>query len=517
MTEEGRKATDALLMQWRRDTPEEFFFSEEMSKKLEAALWLMVVKSAKATDAIKELGAERSRFTRSRKWASVLIYLNGGADIVTLKNASEPLHIDDISKVAGAAELKALAGLPKDYRLLLSYEHTALSMAAIQADTHPQPRPKQKKKTKTRRYLSPNNALANKLTSIGIGSGEHTLTVGKTGRKGSKTVETIVALDYADWQEEFVDKQWRYRMSRGQTFAEFDRAVLDAVCSIYESGHDAFTIDMVARVLSGGDVDARVSRTTEKRIESSLAHLAMHGARITATDEIKMREKNPEVRKKAERTLRGGSLLPIAISTLWHPQNARDKLVTPDWAKPLFSRQDENGVSDIPIYYFLMEPILLFYARFTGQLVNVDAELLKIQEHVGEDVWIPSKTTERRQILALDMLRKISSMMSQRGLRNNHISLVSYDRAGKHHAGLYERVLKGEMDESTSTNTLKKTKARIREDVETILTYWVSRDFIAGFEFIKDGGEVKSIRIDIPKKQLETLEDGDQEQEADEE
>ena len=73
------------------------------------------------------------------------------------------------------------------------------------------------------------------------------------------------------------------------------------------------------------------------------------------------------------------------------------------------------------------------------------------------------------------------------------------------------------MDESTSTNTLKKTKARIREDVETILTYWVSRDFIAGFEFIKDGGEVKSIRIDIPKKQLETLEDGDQEQEADEE
>ena len=100
MTEEGRKATDALLMQWRRDTPEEFFFSEEMSKKLEAALWLMVVKSAKATDAIKELGAERSRFTRSRKWASVLIYLNGGADIVTLKNASEGKLLSVITQVS---------------------------------------------------------------------------------------------------------------------------------------------------------------------------------------------------------------------------------------------------------------------------------------------------------------------------------------------------------------------------------------------------------------------------------
>jgi len=137
----------------------------------------------------------------------------------------------------------------------------------------------------------------------------------------------------------------------------FDRAVYDAIISLYNAGNKHFTIPTVYRVLTGQN-RGKGGEEMEKEIEKSINKLWGTMLEIDFTEEAKRR--NFDV----DKTIKKRHLLDLEY---------------------VFLKSRGNTFKG---YSFLAEPILFEYAKLTGQILPIEMDLLSIDVYNTKEIVI---------------------------------------------------------------------------------------------------------------------------------
>lgn len=261
-----------------------------------------------------------------------------------------------------------------------------------------------------------------------------------------------------------------------QPFTQYDRAVYDAVTSLYIAGNRTVTTDMICREMVGKTEQEKPSAQQKAAVTKSLEKMRFTRATINCGDEFAMRRIQIDGNNAT-----GGfdeNLLYL-----------RGK-----WLKA--------GKHTIRGYDILSAPVLYEYSRMTKQIVSVPVALLDVKKRdkKGNFTTHSLDYTEQRVLIKNHLLRRIEGMKGKNGLNNHSIALKDYEKDGKLHEGLYTIAGKPELSQPAAANLDKKELQKrkndafsIRADVELILDYWTKVKYIRGFEPYKAKGSTGAI------------------------
>lgn len=276
-------------------------------------------------------------------------------------------------------------------------------------------------------YIMPNNKLANSIDKI---KHEANLIV-KNHDLPEKQVLTNVTINYDDENIQIYDKDKR--------FTPYDRAVHNAVCSIYEAGNELFTPDQVYRVMNGLDDSQYVGPQAKGAVTKSIDKMRRMYTKVVYTDEA--RERGLDV-EKAEFE---DHILSVKKVTL------------------------AAGGKEVTGYKFNgSKPLIYEYAQFTKQVLTVPIELLNTKDVI--------RSTPEVIVIREYLIRRIEVMKENKDTSNKI---------------LFERIF-NEIDHPEPTTD----KARkVRNNVEKLLSKFKKEKYIKDFKFYKSGRAFKGIEI----------------------
>lgn len=232
-----------------------------------------------------------------------------------------------------------------------------------------------------------------------------------------------------------------------------NRAVHDAICSIYAAGNRYFTADMIFRLKRGTPRGKQVAREeTIKSIEASILKLWLTHITIDTSEEEQA----------------------YGIKINSHEGNLLD----------LEAKEIILNNQRVKCYHFLREPVLLEYARKKNQIAECDAEFLAL----------PFSATDENIRIRDYLFQEISHMKHNR----KYPHVITY-------AKIYAYL---QVDAPTEASLETKCR-RIRDKVRAILDAWKEpykgKCFIYDYKQEKTNGVISGVRIFVtkPKKQQE--------------
>lgn len=311
------------------------------------------------------------------------------------------------------------------------------------------------------KYVIPNNKAINAATSATAADLTQglLLEVIKTNKRGKGApIETAISLSYEGDNVNITGRQ---------PFTNYDREVYNALSTLFVYGDPAHIVTpaMVWRTMVG-------ATDTEKPTPQQI------GAVTRSID--KMRFMRTRIDCSAELAKYGATLdgLPVARGVVDTYLLKADVLTV------------EAGGRAVSAFKISDTPILYSYANKTRQVFTVAAALLDVREvDRGRATPVRIANTESRILIKGHLLRRISGMKGKNALANRVISLVSYERDGKHHAGLYEI--------AGYTDPTKQDAEKVRKYAAQVLDYWKAEGFIKGYDFTKTGRAKTGIEIQL--------------------
>lgn len=329
------------------------------------------------------------------------------------------------------------------------------------------------------RHTMPNNTLMNELAGVTgkkpINAGPHDLPVIPEKKRQKEITAYIMAV---------------YETEKGivSNLTEYERDVSDAILSIWEQAKKegkpaAFTTDSIYRAMPGrGERASSQQKGAITKAVEKFLHLYLD---IDATDELRRR----------------GVI------------GAKDTYHVKDY---YLSAQEHiyraQGGQPIKAWKLNSEPIMLNYAKMTGQIISVPSKYLAIEKVK------PNKTTGKpaasgelitmnapRQAMTSYMLRRIAIMKND--LTRAKEAKRSYDRRRSREKDLEEKTLSSFREQSdtilfdtlfkrTGTETTNRELARRnREFCFDVLDYWKVTGLIRDYSKHTKGRSITGIEI----------------------
>jgi len=279
-----------------------------------------------------------------------------------------------------------------------------------------------------------NNKLANEITKSFLNKGEQELIVMKNVRKKGDII-TYNTLTYDDKNITIAGKY---------EFTAYDRAIHNAVCSLYVAGNDIVTPAMVYRAMNGMTETEYVSPQAQDAVRNSIDKSRVILLKVDFTEEAKARGLN------VDKTTIESYLL-----------NA-DKI------------EVKVGANEIEGYKINKIPVLYQYAQNTKQILSIPLKLLDTSEATRntEDI-IPIKEY---------LIRRIEIMKHDRTMNNKILYSTIFKEAGVTINSYTER-------------------DRYRKYIKEILNLWKNRDgYIRDFSEYKERNSITGLEIVINKK-----------------
>lgn len=269
--------------------------------------------------------------------------------------------------------------------------------------------------------------------------------------KTGKSYRTSLSIDFDAWDEEDI------RLSNGKTLGVFERAVHDAVCTLYQDGNNEYiTPSMIYRIISG----RAASKLTANQIEEVLSALRKLIRTFVTINESTTKKVNMGI--SVESSLLDGEI----VEAMYYGKKAT-------------------------VLKVKSTPILLNYASTKNQITRADIDLFRIE-------GIKAYSSDVLQLIQL-LWHRVSIMKSA-------------SRSGQNRTILFSTIYK-QMDlaDRYSGASLYNKRSWVRKNADLILKYWQKMKFIAGFEPKRDGPEYIGYTILMPSDHLtageETSED----------
>lgn len=243
----------------------------------------------------------------------------------------------------------------------------------------------------------------------------------------SLPIHTKVMLDYDQID---IETQGLLRLTA------FDREVIDAVMSLIPY-NDSITADMIYRVMIGKRTSRYISDHQRKMVRQSLMRCSHAWLHISLTD---MYEKDSPI---------GRILKDRGIRGTYSEQILSFKVLATEAKGKCVER-----------YVITSNPVLFSYAASLGKITMFPIEL------IDTDI----SKTEKVIVLQSFLLRSIDEMYRD-------ASIPRFIEINDIYASI------------GATNDTRPHKLRIREDVETILSNWISKNLIVSYT-VRSGGRV---------------------------
>lgn len=286
-----------------------------------------------------------------------------------------------------------------------------------------------------KKYVSPNNALANKLTNSDvIDVGKVDVFVGKI--KGIETTSYVTIGYDAD------DKNYNVY----KRFTEFERHVSDAIMSIWTECANKgvpcrFTVEMLNNTLIGHK--CRLTPKKEAEIDKTIRKFMSLLVDVDATEEAKRLG-----------IIENDDRLTYTENYIYARSVERAKL--------------KKGRKIVKAYELQSEPVLLKYSNKVKQTLIIPAKYLDIDIDMNE----------QRQSLASNMMRHIAAM--------------------KRSSAMDKTILFDTLFESTGLNDASRDKLMdYRKFCFNVLEKWKDKGYIKNYEERKNGKKIEAATVEI--------------------
>lgn len=335
-------------------------------------------------------------------------------------------------------------------------------------------------------YISPNTKLSNSLQNNQLFTSDKDDPIGIPVMNIGKPNETIITVSAT------LENLKNFPII-GKPFTEFDRAVHDAVASMYEDrikngAEPVFTADMIYRTMTHKTASERVSPQQRASVTKSINKMRKNIYIIADCTE--------EFRKKD-----------IVVNADGRTDAERYHYVLDDWL--LSARHIENMAAGGKIVdgYIFNEPLLLNYAKLTKQLITVDGKVLRIQElnDKGKPTENAISDTDNRIAVKSYLIRRTEIMRYDE--KNAIDALRKYNNKRAKNKDLPEKKL-SEFRKQTRIITFEdmftdtgiessNRKTETRQYVYQVLDYWKAINNIKSYKLRKKGKSIDAILIDV--------------------
>lgn len=253
--------------------------------------------------------------------------------------------------------------------------------------------------------------------------------------RNKKEITTTIILNYDDDN---------LTLSNGKNWTAYDRAVHNAVISLWEAGNRAFTPEMVYRAMNGLTGDEKISQTAVDKVEKSIDKSLSIKAKINCSEAV------TAYKSKAKAVLQANLL------------EARKGIL-----------KTESGTKKTA-YVFISEkfkPILYEYNQITKQIISVKPNLLQTKKALN--------TTEETIVIREYLLRRIEEIKNPKTQISNKIKFNSV------------------IELLHIENLTKQKKSKIKDQIEKLLKHYVAINYIKGYAEYKAGRTIEGIEIKI--------------------
>lgn len=257
------------------------------------------------------------------------------------------------------------------------------------------------------------------------------------GDRSKKHANIIVSVN--------IDELRKYiTLGRNTILDPYNRAIHDAVISLYNAGNTHFTPDMLYHFMTGYRRIDKAPEGFRKALDEALTKLMYTSITIDTKNEAEL--------FGLENFQYKGYLLPLT-----------------------YTRAKING-QDCECWKILERPPLLALAERKNQIGRSTANLL--------DTGL--NTTPDNVVLTHYLLDQILIMQNPKSNRNTTI--------------LYDSVYEYLGIDAPNANALKKRKLDIREKIKAILDAWTKSGFISGYGELLEGRKIKGVNITLVKR-----------------
>jgi hypothetical protein len=276
-------------------------------------------------------------------------------------------------------------------------------------------------------YYITNNKLSNEIIKDIVNKGEKAIAVLNVGKKNETYTYNSLSYDNED-----VSITGRYE------FTAYDRAIHNAVSSLYVAGNQMVTPAMVYRAVNGMKEAETVSPQSIEAVTNSLDKSRFMRLKVNFTEEAQLRG------LKIEEGEIEGNLL------------SADKI------------KIKSGGSLTEAYKINRMPILYQYSQYTKQILSVPFDLL--------DTKKATRNTEEIIPIKEYLIRRIEMMKHEKNISNKIV---------------YDTIFRKIGIEITSRN---KTLV-LRKAITAIMELWKKKKYIKDYKEYKEGTAFKGIEI----------------------
>lgn len=290
-----------------------------------------------------------------------------------------------------------------------------------------------------------NSKLANRLTIDSDMVSGDIIPVRVSSKKAKKEMKILATMAFENPNVSITGRQ---------PYTAYDRAVYEAICSLWEAGNTAFTPAMVYHAMNGtsGTDDGGASISLQA-IESVTRSIEKHRfTRLTI-------DCSEQIEKGQYKDLKSAKYDAMMISVDGIEMKA------------------QNG-KKVKAYSFTnpkRPPVLYEYSKTIGQVLSVPAKLLNSSHMI--------RSTDENIVIRKYLIRRIELMKGKNGLQSKHIT----------YTGVCEEL--GIDIDSLTGNAKKDTHKRIRKNTGALLSHLQHENYIKGYEEYKDGRTVVGVKI----------------------
>ena len=274
-----------------------------------------------------------------------------------------------------------------------------------------------------------NNKLSNEMTKDFINKGNIELAVINSSQKGE--IFTYNSLTYDNKNISITGQH---------EFTAYDRAIHNAVCSLYAAGNDVITPAMVYRTVNGMSENQKASPQAMESIVNSLDKSRFMRLKVDYSEEAKARDINIE---KAEFD---SYLLPAKKITV------------------------KAGGNEVDAYKIIEMPDLYKYSQQTKQIISIPLNVLDTKKAI--------RSSEEIITIKEYLIRRIEMMKHNKSLSNKIIYEVIFEEIG-------------------IANPDKKKSFALRATIKAIFELWKKKSYIQNYTEYKQSKSIKGIEITL--------------------
>ena len=274
-------------------------------------------------------------------------------------------------------------------------------------------------------YVMPNHKIVNAIVKFG-GAGYDEIAATKVITKAPE-IQTKATLQYDDGN-----------IDLPKNYTQYDRAVLNAICSLHEAGNTHFTAMMVYRVMTGKAREIRVTPQTIAAVTRSIEKQRRAIVKINGTEELK--------RRKIE---------------------GAESLIFDEHILNLRKTQAVINGALVECYSILKTPILYEYCQYTRQIITVPLKLLDTKTVRNTPDVIAFKEY---------LLRQIELIKNSHRNNNKMLYATIFSECGVN-------------------ATDKSVAKRYRGYINNLLSEWVAMGHIKAYKEYKQGNKITGVEI----------------------